>query len=611
MYTEQDPEVQDGDSGLQELALSEDKQLVENAKQIIMKLRILFCCTLICSFAFVASGCRSIPTTSGSDIPHLQKQGTATQLIVDGKPFLALAGELNNNSATSVEHMKPVWSKLVERKVNTVLAGVSWAQIEPREGKFDFSVLDGVIRDARSHNLRLVPLWFASWKNSLSSYPPDWVKRDFERFPRAQIVGGTWPGTTISEVPRTPVAGSMSIELLSPLSDANRDADARAFAALMRHIKEVDGQQHTVIMIQVENEVGMAGDSRDRSPLADRAYAGPVPKELMDYLQQHKDNLIPELRKVWEAAGFKAAGTWEEVFGPSRVTDGIFMAWYYARYIGRVVEAGKAEYPLPMFVNAALYGIGRGPQPPPSGGRPWDLVMDVWRAGAPRIDMLSPDIYSESDYPEFCAKYARPGNPLFIPETRSGQGAAARALYAFGRHDAIGVSPMGIDRYPQPDNDLTGSYDLLTQLAPLMAEHQGKGTMSAVLLRSPDDPPQRIQVGNYTLEVAFLNPQKTLGEPPPQGPVAAIFIAAGPDEYFAAGSGVTVGFSPNTPGPPHVGLATVEEGTFVNGRWVPGCVMAGDDDDEGQYVILNRPSGCCSPSTTTKMIQHITLYRYR
>ena len=143
-------------------------------------------------------------------------------------------------------------------------------------------------------------LWFASWKNSLSSYPPDWVKRDFDRFPRAQIAGGK------------------SIELLSPLSDANRDADARAFAALMRHVKEVDGQQHTVIMIQLENEVGMHGDSRDRSPAADKAFAGPVPKELMDYLQAHKDTLIPEFRQVWEAAGFKTSGTWEEVFGQAR-----------------------------------------------------------------------------------------------------------------------------------------------------------------------------------------------------------------------------------------------------------------------------------------------------
>ena len=571
-----------------------------------MKLRSLFCSTLVCALALVASQCRSrsVSTTSASEIPHLRKHGTATQLIVDGKPFLALAGELLNNSATSVENMKPIWPKLVEAKLNTVLAGVSWDQIEPQEGKFDFSVLDGVIQGARSHNLRLVLLWFASWKNGLSSYPPDWLKKDFERFPRTQIAGGE------------------SVELLSPFSDANRDADARAFAALMRHVKEVDGRAHTVIMIQVENEVGLRGDSRDRSPAANQAFAAPVPKDLMDYLQQHKDSLIPEFRQVWEKAGFKTSGTWEEVFGKGaaehqiRMTDQIFMAWHFAHYVGRVAEAGKAEYPIPMYMNAALYRIGMGPQlgrgqTGGQSGAPMDYLMDVWRAGAPGIDMLSPDIYSESDFPEFCAKYTRPGNPLFIPETRSGQGAAARALYAFGRHDAIGVSPMGIDRYSQPDNDLTGSYDLLTQLAPLMAEHHGNGTMSAVLLRSPDDPPQRIQVGNYTLEVAFLNPQKTLGEPPPQGPVAAIFIAAGPDEYFAAGSGVTVNFSPSTPGPPHVGLATVEEGAFVNGRWVPGCVMAGDDDDEGQYVILNRPSGCCSPSTSTKMIQHITLYRYR
>ena len=160
-----------------------------------MKLRILFCChSHVLSRLRCGSGpSRPASATSASDIPHLRKQGTATQLIVDGKPFLALAAELGNNGATSVEYMKPIWPKIVEAKVNTVLAGVSWAQIEPQEGKFDFSVLDGIIRDARSHNLRLVLLWFASWKNGQSSYPPGWVKRDFERFPRAQIVGGTWP----------------------------------------------------------------------------------------------------------------------------------------------------------------------------------------------------------------------------------------------------------------------------------------------------------------------------------------------------------------------------------------------------------------------------------
>jgi len=554
-----------------------------------MKLRNIFCCTFIGCLVMAAQN-------APSEIPHLRKQGTATQLIVDGKPFLVLAGELTNNSATSVEYMKPIWSKLVEAKLNTVLATVAWNQIEPQEGTFDFSMVDGIIRDARSHNLHLVLLWFASWKNGLSSYPPDWVKKNFERFPRAQI------------------AGDKSIELLSPLSDANRDADARAFAALMRHVKEVDGQQHTVLMIQVQNEVGMHGDSRDRSPAANRAFAGPVPKELMDYLQKHKDTLIPEFRQVWEAAGFKTSGAWEEVFGPSRVTDGIFMAWYYARYIGHVAGAGKAEYPLPMFVNAALYGIGRGPQPPPSGGRPWDSVMDIWKAGGPQIDMLSPDSYSDADFVAFCARYTQSGNPLFVPENMGGPDGAARVLYVFGRHDAIGWTVMGLEdpRIPHPDTDLIGSFDAIAQMAPLIAEHQGDGSMSAVLLRGPNDPPQKIRLGNYSLEVKFYVMPKMTGVPPPKEPLppaAAIFIAAGPDEYFAVGNGVTVTFTPNTPGPPLAGLATVEEGAFVNGRWVPGRRLNGDDSDEGNFLMLDR-SGCCWPPGT-KSIQRFTLYRYQ
>jgi hypothetical protein len=549
----------------------------------------------------------------------LRKQGTATQLIVDGKPFLLLAGELGNNTATSIEYMKLVWPKLVETKLNSVLAGVSWAQIEPQEGKFDFNVLDGVIQGARSHNLRLVLLWFASWKNGMSGYPPDWVKRDFDRFPRAQMVGGTLP--VMGGAPRVQVEGSRPLELLSPLGDANRDADARAFAALMRHIKAVDGQQHTVIMIQVENEVGMQGDTRDRSPLANKAFEGPVPKELIDSLQRHKDTLIPELRQVWEAAGFKTSGTWEEVFGKGRPADEIFMAWHFARYVGRVVEAGKAEYPIPMYVNCPQSGFGRRPRGGQSGG-PMPDAMDVWRAGAPRVDLFGTDIY-DPDFVVMCARYTQSGNPLFIAETRGlpPNGLGNRVLYAFGRHDAIGFSPMGIERPTTPDIELTSAYDVIAQLAPLIVQHQGNSTMSAVVLGSKD-PPRKIQVGNYTLEVSFRAPPGVPGGPQPQEPFpnsAAIFIATGPDEFYAAGNGVTVTFSPNTPGPPFAGLATVEEGTFVNGRWVPGRRLAGDDAGQGETLVLPRlyvpPSplgwtgGLAGPST--KGIQRVTLYRYR
>jgi hypothetical protein len=566
-----------------------------------MKLRSLFACTIVSCLVLAATLCAQGPASTGAaspDIPHFQTQGNTTRLIVDGKPFLALAGELNNDSATSVDYVNRLWPRLVQAKINTVLAGVSWNQIERQEGKFDFSVLDGVIHGARSHNLRLVLLWFASWKNSTSSYPPDWVKKDFDRFPRARTKAGR------------------TVELLTPLSDANRDADARAFAALMRHVREVDSVEHTVIMIQVENEVGMEGDSRDHSAAADKAFAGPVPRELMDYLAQRKSTLVPEFRKVWEAAGSKTSGTWEEVFGPGAATEGIFMAWHYARYLDRVAAAGKAEYPIPMFVNAALYSVGKT-EFPPSGGRPWDLVMDVWKAGAPRLDMLSPDAYG--NFPEFCARYTRPGNPLFIPESLNGAVGAARVLYAFGRHDAIGFSAMGaVERSNSPDTDLIGSYDLIAQFAPLISKHQGDGTMSAVLL-GPDHPPQKVQVGNYTLTVSFVKPRVApLTQPTPIPPnvfAAGIFIASGPDEYFVAGLGVDIAFAPNTPGPPLAGLATVEEGSFVEGRWVPGRMLAGDSTDEGHTIRISWPPGSWVPEyrqrASPDAIQRVTLYRYR
>jgi hypothetical protein len=541
---------------------------------------------------------------------------------VDGKPFLALCGELANSTATSLEYMKMVWPRLVaQKKLNTVLAGVSWNQIEPQEGKFDFSVLDGVIQGARAHNMRLVLLWFATWKNGLSSYPPDWVKRDSDRFPRATMIGDQTPWPVFGNV-RGQVTGPLNIELMSPYGEATRDADAKALAAMMRHIKAVDGQQHTVIMIQVENETGLQGDTRDRSPAALKAFDGPVPKELMDYLQQHKATLIPALSEVWEAAGFKTSGTWAEVFGKVRAADEIFMAWNFARYIERVVEAGKAEYPIPMVTNCPQDGFGRAPAPLKGGGQSGGAMpdaFDVWRAGAPKIDMFGADIYS-TDFVGFCTKYAQSGNPLFIPETRYNM--EAKAMYAFGRYDAIGLSLMGVERSPTPEPEMIRGFELISQLAPLIAKHQGNGTMTAVWL-GPNDPPQKIQLGNYTLEVARLGarraaaPLPTAAPPvaPAPGPAtpppasAAIFIATGPDEYYAAGTDVSVTFSPNTPGPQHAAIGTVEEGTFVDGRWVPSRQLAGDETGEGQNLSLRSHPVDRIPDRYVG-IQRFTLYRY-
>jgi hypothetical protein len=513
----------------------------------------------MCSLGLVASQGQTRPPSTGSDpdTPHLRKQGTATQLIVDGKPFLALAGELDNDASTNLDNLRPIWPLLGPMNLNTVLPVAYWELEEPEEGQFDFSLVDGTIEDARRHNLRVILIWFGSWKNGVSNYAPLWAKQDFKRFPRAENQNGT------------------ALEVFSAIEgygDATRDADARAFAALMRHLKEVDGRQHTVLMMQVENEVGILGDSRDRSPAANRVFAAPVPKELMDYLQRHKDTLLPEFRQLWEATGFKPSGTWEEVFGRGARTDEIFMAWNYARYIGRVAEAGKAEYPLPMFVNAWLYHGTNQPGRSPSGG-PLPHVMDVWKAAAPRIDMLSPDAYN--DFVEFCEKYDRSENPVFVPETDGGQDGAARALYAIGRHNSIGYTPFMIESNAgkDPTNELGRVYSALSQLMPQITDRQGKGTLTGVLVQEGQS--ETVPLGNYTMTVKFgSGPLRTWSSPPPTpaAPIAgALFVLTAPDEFYVIATGqMNITFTANTPGPALVGIGSIDEGSFVEGRWIPG-----------------------------------------
>jgi len=529
---------------------------------------------------------------SGS-IPHLEKRGKVTQLIVDGKPFLMLAGELHNSSSSNLEYMKPIWPKLALMNLNTVLAVVSWDLTEPEEGKFDFTLVDGLIKQARRHKLRLVILWFGSWKNGISHYVPEWVKRDFERFPRIRIEGGK------------------SIEVLSTLSDANWQADARAFAALIRHIREVDSKQHTVIMIQVQNEVGVLGDSRNRSDAANEAFAKPVPTELMEYLIKHKDNLLPELKEVWSATEFKESGTWTEVFGTGVKADEVFMAWNYARYLNRVAQAGKAEYPLPMFVNAwIVQPQDKKPGDYPSGG-PQAHMHDLWRAGAPQINILAPDIYLPN-FAEICEMYTRSGNPLFIPESRAGAWGAANVFYAIGQYNAMGYSPFGIDsRIADPENGpIPKSYDVLSQLAPLILEGQSKGTIAGVSLNK-GNPSQKLQLGGYTLEVG-LRRQRRRATVPDLG--YGLIISVGPDEYVVTGNNIQITFFPNTPGHQMVGLAWVYEGVYKNGQWIPGRKLNGDaimlNYHLDQMAAENR-TGSVLRIQDGPSIRRVKLYRFR
>lgn len=536
----------------------------------------------------LVAGCLiSVCGAQQSAIPHLRKQGTATQLVVDGKPFLILGGELGNSTSSSLEYMRPIWPKLVSINLNTVLTPVYWELTQPTEGSFDFSLVDGLIQEARKHQLRLVLLWFASWKNSMSCYAPAWVKTNQKRFPRSEDNAGR------------------GMEILSPFSEENAEADARAFAALLRHLREMDASDHTVIMVQVENEIGMIPDSRDRSAIADKLYNGAVPAELMKYLSERKDALIPEFREVWASSGFKAAGTWEEVFGHGIRTDEIFMAWHFARYTNRVAERGKSEYPLPMYANAALIRPGHLPGQYPSAG-PLPHLMDVWRAGAPKIDFLAPDIYF-TNFAEWCRKYQRSGNPLFIPEAILSPLSGVNALYAIGQHDAIGFSPFSIESLQNPEEaSLARSYAMLTQLAPLILEYQGKGAMAGFLPEGAEQrAPQQARLNGYTLSVTYERPAP---QPSSQGarttdaPSGGLVIAVGPDEFIFAGTGMIVTFEADTPGDPTVGILFAQEGKYLNGQWVQGRWLNGDQTHQGRHLRL-------VPDRFD--IQRIKLYRYR
>jgi beta-galactosidase GanA len=537
--------------------------------------------------------CALAQVRAATPLPHLQQEHGATQLIVDGAPFLIRGGELENSSASSPAYMKAVWPKLAAMHLNTVLLPAYWELIEPQEGHFDFGSVDDAIAGARRHHMHLVLLWFGSWKNSMSSYAPAWVKRDRQRFPRAQRSDGT------------------GMEILSALSPNNLEADSRAFAALMRHLRQGD-TAHTVIMVQVENEVGMIPEARDHGALANAAFVAPVPAALTGYLARHSGTLAPALKTAWKAHGYRSGADWPDTFGKSPATDELFTAWTEGRYTGQIAARGKAIYPLPMFVNAALVRPGKQPGQYPSGG-PLPHLFDIWHAAAPAIDFFSPDIYFPN-FVEWANRYARPGKPFFIPETGRVNAAqmGANALYAFAQIDALGFSPYAPE-YLSPDEAGTmgAVYTLLDHLTPLILAKQGTGKMVGIRAPAQFDggvilDTQHFTLGDYTFAVHFR-------EPPPisvgaktetaiPGAHGGLIIQLAPDEFLVAGSGMIVNFGTHGPGAPIAGIQSVQEGKFVNGAWVRGRILNGDDTNQGRYLRI--PAGEFS-------VRRVWLYRYR
>ena len=572
-----------------------------------MNLRtLLFCGTIICPLAPAAAQSQFSPY-----IPHLEKRDGMTKLIVDGQPFICVAGELTNTASSDREGTKAAIARLAAANLNTILTVVSWDLVEPEEGKFDFSMIDYQIDAARAANVRLIFLWMGSWKNGLSHFPPPWLKANQDRFPRVVNAQGN------------------TLEILSTLSEANRNADAKAFAAVMRHIREVDSTAHTVIAIQVENEVGVMGSTRDFCTAANDAYGRPVPRELTDYLQKNKDRLLPEMKAIWDAAGDKTRGTWDQVFGrnvprpaddppvpnsPGRLprapgaelfnhTDEIFMAWNYSRYLGYVAAQGKKEYPLPMYVNTWIVqpnDIGAGDYP--SGGSQ-ALVHDIWRAGAPAIDILAPDVYVPQ-YAETIQKFARNGNPAFNPECRQDSN---NAWMAFTQLNVLCFSPFGIDGL-SPASPFARTYGFIGSLSGAIAQAQNRPDAIKLITLEPGQNPGKVELGRYVFDFTPAPGGRRGGEeagpgggsapaaaPSGEAPAApgargggplsflgapfVLIINTAPDEYYFASNGsFPFRVAPNSiPGANVAAAATIDRGGFRNGKWVTQRRINGDD----------------------------------
>lgn len=442
--------------------------------------------------------------------------GLLTLMAGSQESLFILGGELSNSAATCVEDIDEVIPRMKALGLNTVLVPAYWEFVEPEEGKFDFTLIDRTVQQAREHDLKVVLLWFGAWKNSMSCYAPLWFKQDTKRFPRARTSQGK------------------PLEIASCFSENVFQADSKAFGALIEHISRTAAD--VVTMVQVENEIGMLEDARDHSSLADEAYKKGVPQELLSYLKKNQKTLHPWLKERFNPKG----NSWTEVFGDDIYTDEIFMAYYYAKYVGRLCETARRYTQMPLYVNAAMNSRGREPGQYPSAG-PLAHLIDLWHCGAPQLLCLAPDIY-DTGFKGWADQYALPNNRLFIPESRCCENSGARAMYAFGEHNAIGFAPFAINQASEHETQsINRAYELLSQL------HSLKKVDSSYGLLFDQEEKERIITDRdmvitcrhyYTLP---WDSRATDGSVWPEG--GAILLKLAENEYILAGTGVVVSFA--------------------------------------------------------------------
>lgn len=502
---------------------------------------------------------------------RIEQIGGDATFTIDGHPFLMMAGEVHNSTSSSEAWMERAWDKAQVLGLNTLLVAVTWELLEPEEGVFDFSGVDALIDQARRCGGHLVLLWFGSWKNGQCMYAPEWVKRDTERFWRAEPIKGQRKLVLTN-------FHDLEYTTLSAFCDATREADARAFAALMAHVRAYDEGVGTVIAVQVENECGLMGAARDHVNAADAAYGMDVPDELLVAMHECADSLSPDIAAAFaEGAG---TGSWEDVFGP--VAEEVFQTWHTARYVEVVAAAGKAAYPLPLFVNTWL-DKGHEPGRFPTGG-PNVRVFEVWRTAAPSIDVLGADIYPRT-FCDVCDAYRKLGNPLMIPETATHAHAAPRLVWSIANHHALCFSPFGFEEMGEPFSDDIGILFGVDTSDPAQRMPQDPGTYAAAVRALSDlfelaggygamdaviderGEVQKLSLGAWKLTVRFQ------GTP---AAVAALPVARD-EAYVLIMGGAVVQPRSADEGRPFLDLLACEEGRLAGGVWVRDRRLNGDE----------------------------------
>jgi beta-galactosidase GanA len=501
------------------------------------------------------------------NLPALVTKDGRHTLIVDGKPFFMLGGQAHNSSAWP-KMMPCVWAAIDALHANTLEVPVYWEQIEAQPGNFNFSLVDTLLFQAREKNVHLVFLWFATWKNGSNHYMPEWMKKDSKKYPN--ITG----------------AKGNPVDSPSPHTQAAMEADAKAFTAFMTYLKQND-PHHTVIMVQVENEPGSWGSVRDYSTAAEKIFQGPVPAELL------KPEVLKSLNK-----NVVTKGTWKEVFGDD--ADEYFQAWHVARYINYVAAAGKKVYPLPLYVNAALKDPLTNPAASTyESGGPTDNVIPVWKAAAPSIDLVAPDIYLQGS--ERVLKvldlYGRADNPLFVPETGASP-ENVKYLYTVLSMGGLGFSPFGIDDNGRGETQeetqnrlgaLGQEYALLNKMNEDIAKWAFEGKVISVVEKE-DHAEQTIDLGNWQAVVSFSSSTGRNAQQNSRPIGKAMIIRFGENEFMLTGTQCHFTFKPTgkNEGKSWQYLK-VEEGEYKNGAFSEKRILNGDETDWGGPRIGNTP----------------------